>query len=113
MKAGGADLATLEKLANHFGKLIYFCTELKKEVSNLSNFFENIDVSILDIFSSVPTFSLLTKVDSLPKDWNKKTIDELEVIVKEVIICGTAIDKKNKFYEEFSLITSRAPEEVY
>lgn len=111
MKSNNVDLNTLENLAESLGKLISFCEIVKQEM-NKTSFFKNIDLSIPDLFASIQVFDLLTKINSLPVDWYKKSLDELEIKLKEVIECVATIEKRNKYTEEFSLLTSRSPKEI-
>lgn len=109
MKSSGINLNTLENLGTSLNKLISFCEVVQEEIKK-TNFFKNIDLSIPDIFSSIQVLDLLTKINDLPIDWNKKSVEELEMKLKEVIECADSVQKRNNQRDEFYLLTSQPPQ---
>ncbi|MFA6386751.1 MAG: DUF4011 domain-containing protein [Candidatus Paceibacterota bacterium] len=112
MKSETVDLGTLEKLKDILSRLILFCDSIKEELDKNTNFFSNIDISIPDFFASIQVLELLTRINQLPIDWGKKSLDELDINLKEVVDCVTTIQEKNKYKEEFGQKTSLSPETI-
>ncbi|HAS80883.1 MAG: AAA ATPase [Candidatus Nomurabacteria bacterium GW2011_GWE1_32_28] len=111
MKSEGVDLNTLENLGMYLNKIITFCEVVQEEIIK-TNFFKNIDLSIPDLFTSTQIFKLLTKINDLPTDWNKKSVEELEIRLNEVIECVDVLQKRNKYKDEFYSLTSQSPQEI-
>lgn len=113
MKSGGIDLSTQERLEQYFQKLIAYCQLVKDLTAKFSNLFKTTDFVISDLFASIEIFEELSKINQLPNDWHKKSIDELNVQLKEIIGCGEAFQKKQSSLEILNGFSSRSPKEVF
>ena len=112
MKSGGIDLSTQERLEYHLLTLISFCEAISNELKKLSNLFKSVDLPFAELFSAMETFEQLSKLDQLPMDWFKKSINELNSAREKVLECQNAFQKKESSLAKFRSFSSGSPVEV-
>lgn len=112
MKSGGVDLQTQERLEVHFEKLISFCEKIKSKTVNFSQLFKELDLTINGFFSSQNLFSDFSKVNQLPSEWGKKSVEELNEKLKEILECKNTFQAKEVCLNKFKTFSSGSPKEV-
>jgi very-short-patch-repair endonuclease len=112
MKSGGVDLSTQERLEQGLEKIVSFDEIVQKQIRGFSELFQKLDLTISDLFASSAVFEALSKIDSLPLDWQKKSVDDLEGKMRLVVECENLFQKKEKLKEKFHSFSSGVPEQV-
>ena len=112
MKSGGVDLPTQERFEVYLVKIVSFCEKIKSKTVNFSQLFTKLDLTIEGFFSSQNQFLDFSKVNQLPLEWNKKSVEELNEKLKEVLECKNTFQAKEVCSNRFKTFSSGSPKDV-